>query len=155
MYILILFINYFLTFLYYLYLNSAEFFAIKAPTPPPPSPPPPAHTPPQRASARDRVRMVGPPTGGWTAASETEQKSFKCPPCCRWRTEPTVGSAASEKNSPRESDRDPGLHPPAPLATPFFIFQATTLRTFELEINRTEIIHESSTRHRCDYPEIR
>lgn len=73
--------------------------------------------PPQRASARDRVGMVGPRTGGWTALSETEQKSFKCPPCCPWRTEPTVGSGASEKNSPRESDQDPGL-PPAPLATP-------------------------------------
>lgn len=50
MYILIFFINYFLTFLYYLYLNSAEFFAIKAPTPPPPPRLPP-HTHPRNAQA--------------------------------------------------------------------------------------------------------
>lgn len=77
--------------------------------------------------------------GNWgvgPAASETAQKSFKCPPCCPWRTEPTVGSGASEKNSPRESDRDPGL-PPAPLATPFI--RAGAIRTSEkTEINRTE-----------------
>lgn len=78
---------------------------------------PPSPLTPQRASAGDRVGMVGRRTGGWTAASEIRQKSFKCPPCCPWRTELTLGSGASEKNSPRESDQDPGL-PPAPLATP-------------------------------------
>lgn len=49
--------------------------------------------------------------------AKQSKRVFKCPPCCPWRTEPPIGSGASEKNSPRESDRDPGL-PPAPLATP-------------------------------------
>lgn len=55
--------------------------------------------------------MVVAGTGGWTATSETEQKSFKCPPCCPWRTEPTLGSGASEK---KQSERERLRSGPSP-----------------------------------------
>lgn len=79
--------------------------------------------------------MVGPGTGGWTAPSETEQKSFKCPPCCPWRTNPTLRERSVRK---KQSERERPRSGPSPGCVGDALNSSDNNPTVRIENNRTE-----------------